>query len=91
MTGMLAGASEPADAPSVHTGGRAANLFEMSIEELGKLRVTSASHRSEQLRKASSAVYVITAEHIRRSGYRSLPEIMRLAPGVEVARNNAHS
>lgn len=79
-----------ADTPTLQAAATA-DLFELSIEELGKLRVTSVSRRSEPLRSAASAVYVITAEDIRRSGYRSLPEILRLAPGVEVARNGAHS
>lgn len=69
----------------------AANLFDRSIEELGELRVMSASRRSEPLRTAASAIYVITAEDIRRSGYTSIPEVLRLAPGVEVARDGTHS
>ncbi|HWM29610.1 MAG TPA: TonB-dependent receptor [Woeseiaceae bacterium] len=68
-----------------------ADLFELSIEELGELRVTSASRRSEPVRTAASAVFVITAEDIRRSGLTTVPEVLRLAPGVEVARNGAHS
>ena len=31
-------------------------------------------------------IYVITGEDIRRSGVTSIPEALRLAPGVEVAR-----
>jgi iron complex outermembrane receptor protein len=69
----------------------AANLFDRSIEELGELRVMSASRRSEPQRSAASAIYVITAEDIRRSGYTSIPEVLRLAPGVEVARDGTHS
>jgi iron complex outermembrane receptor protein len=73
------------------TAEAAADLFERSIEELGELRVTSASRRSEPLRDASSSIYVITAEDIRRSGFGSIPEVLRLAPGVEVARDGALS
>lgn len=69
----------------------AADVFELSIEELGELRVTSVSRRSEAWYEAPSAIYVITDEDIRRSGLMSLPEILRLAPGVEVARNGTHS
>ena len=69
----------------------AADLFERTIEELGELRVVTASRRSEPLREAASSIYVITAEDIRRSGLSTIPEILRLAPGVEVARNGAHS
>ncbi|MEX2124184.1 MAG: TonB-dependent receptor [Woeseia sp.] len=69
----------------------ALDLFERSIEELGELRVTSVSRKSEPVWTASSSIFVITAEDIRRSGFTSIPEILRLAPGVEVARNGAHS
>ena len=66
-------------------------LFEKTIEELGQLRVTSVSRRSEPLGQSSGSIYLITAEDIRRSGFSSIPEVLRLAPGVEVARENAHS
>jgi iron complex outermembrane receptor protein len=64
-------------------------LFDLSIEELGQLQVTSVSRRSESLNQAAASIYVITAEDIRRSGVTSIPEALRLAPGVEVARNGA--
>ena len=67
-------------------GGR---LFDLSLEELGQLQVTSVSRRPEQLNQAAASIYVITAEEIRRSGVTSIPEALRLAPGVEVARNGA--
>jgi iron complex outermembrane receptor protein len=67
------------------------DLFEMTIEELGEVQIVSVSRRAEDARQAPSAIHVITAEEIRRSGYTTLPEILRLAPGVEVARNGAHS
>ena len=81
-------ASAHADTPATMA---AADVFELSIEELGELRVTSVSRRSEPWYEAPSAIHVITNEDIRRSGFTSLPEILRLAPGVEVARNGAHS
>ena len=63
--------------------------FDLSIEELGELRVTTVSRRAEAQNQAAASVYVITAEDIRRSGVTSIPEALRLAPGVEVARNGA--
>jgi iron complex outermembrane receptor protein len=64
--------------------------FDLSIEELGELRVTTVSRRAEPRRAAAASVYVITAEDIRRSGVTSIPEALRLAPGVEVARNGSN-
>lgn len=69
----------------------ARDLFDMTIEELGSLEITTATRRSEPVRTAASAVYVITREAIRRSGFTRLPEILRLAPNVEVARSGSHS
>lgn len=61
----------------------------MSLEQLGGVEITSVSRRPEPLAKAPAAVYVITAEDIRRSGATNLPEALRLAPNLEVARLNA--
>ena len=66
-------------------------LRNLSLQELGQIDVTSVSRRPEPLAEAAAAVYVITAQDIRRSGARSLPEVLRLAPNLEVARLNAHT
>jgi iron complex outermembrane recepter protein len=66
-------------------------LADLSIEELGNIRVSSVSRRSESLADAPAAIYVITASQIRRSGATSLPEALRLAPNLQVARVNASS
>src|SRR5262245_34970240 len=55
-----------------------------SIEELMNIDVTSASRRSEPLVGTAAAIYVLTSEDIERSGVRSIPEALRLVPGVEV-------
>lgn len=61
-------------------------LKEMSLEELANLQVTTASKVPERLQRTPSAIYVLTQEEIRRSGATSIPEALRLVPGVEVAR-----
>lgn len=61
-------------------------LLDLSIEELMKIEVTSASRRSQKLSEVSSAIFVITQDDIRRSGATSIPEALRMAPSVEVAR-----
>ncbi|MGB5132100.1 MAG: TonB-dependent receptor [Steroidobacteraceae bacterium] len=73
------------------TAEEAPSLLDLSIEELANLQVTSASRVEESLRDAAAAVFVITADDIRRSGVTSIPEALRLAPGVEVARLGTHS
>ncbi|HUK47333.1 MAG TPA: TonB-dependent receptor [Terriglobales bacterium] len=59
---------------------------ELTLEQLGNVEVTTTSKEPEQLWKTSAAVYVLTSEDIRRSGATSIPEALRLVPGVEVAR-----
>ena len=62
-----------------------------SIDDLANLTVSSVSKRPEALSEVPAAIYVITADDIRRSGANSLPEVLRLAPNLEVARINAFS
>ena len=69
-----------------HAATAPSELTEMSLEELMNIEVTSVSKKAERLSDAAAAVYVITREDIRRSGYTSIPEILRLAPNLEVAR-----
>jgi iron complex outermembrane recepter protein len=65
-------------------------LIDLSIEQLADLKITSASRIAESLRDTPASVFVITADEIRRSGVTSIPEALRLAPGVEVARRSAY-
>src|SRR6185436_1350239 len=66
----------------------AQDLKGLSIEELMQIDVTSVSRRSEPFFDASSAVAVITAEELRRSGVTSLPEALRLVNSLHVARQS---
>lgn len=64
----------------------AADLTTTSLEDLMNIEVTSVSKKEEKLFQTAAAVYVITQEEIRRSGLTSIPELLRLVPGLEVAR-----
>ena len=61
-------------------------LKQLSLAQLGNIEVTTASKEPEEVWKTPAAIYVITQEDIRRSGATSIPEVLRLAPGVEVAQ-----
>jgi outer membrane cobalamin receptor len=61
-------------------------LKRLTLEELSQIEVTSPSKEPEPAFRVPMAIYVITADDIRRSGVTSIPEALRLAPGVEVAR-----
>jgi iron complex outermembrane receptor protein len=60
--------------------------FDLSPEQLLDATVTSVSRTPEKLGEAPAAIYVISQEDIRRSGATSIPEILRLAPNLQVAR-----
>jgi iron complex outermembrane recepter protein len=72
--------------PTVADQDSIAPLKQMSLAELGNVQVTTASKEPEEVWKTPAAVYVITKEDIRRSGATNIPDILRLAPGVEVAQ-----
>jgi iron complex outermembrane recepter protein len=61
-----------------------------NIEQLLSLTVTSVSKIPESAHRASAAISVLTSDDIRRSGARSIPEVLRLVPGVQVARIDAN-
>ena len=67
----------------------APDVADLDIEELGRIRITSVSRRPEPADRATAAVFVITREDIRSSGASSIPEALRLAPGLQVARVTA--
>ncbi len=66
------------------------DLTELSIEDLMNIEVTSVSKRPQKLSATTAAVFVITSEDIRRSGVTSIPEALRMAPGLQVARIDAN-
>jgi iron complex outermembrane receptor protein len=59
-------------------------LREMSIEDLAQVNVTSVSKTDQPLSDAPAAIYVITRDDILRSGAATLPEMLRLAPNLQV-------
>jgi iron complex outermembrane receptor protein len=61
------------------------SLGQMSIEELGNVEITSVSKRPEALADAPAAIYVLNHDDIMRSGATSIPEMLRLAPNLQVA------
>jgi iron complex outermembrane receptor protein len=68
--------------------GQPADFADLSIEELANIEITSVSRRPERLQEAPASVFVITQDDIRRSGARSLPEALRLAPNLQVTRSS---
>jgi iron complex outermembrane receptor protein len=66
-------------------------LDKLSVDELFSIQVTSVGRKAQQLSSAPAAVYVLTAEDIRRSGATSIPEALRWVPGLTVLRQDGRS
>jgi iron complex outermembrane receptor protein len=75
--------------PALAQNSNPIDLTQASLEDLLKIQVTSVSKKEEPLSNAGAAVFVITQEDIRRSGATSIPDLLRMVPGVDVARVNA--
>ena len=66
------------------------DLTTLSLEELLNIQVTSATKSSTRLSDAPAAIYVLTNEDIQRTGATTIPEALRVVPGLNVARIDAN-
>ena len=64
------------------------DLKKLSLEELSQIEVTSVSRRPEPLSRTPAAISVVREEDVRRSGYTSLAEALRLGDAIDVAQVN---
>ncbi len=64
--------------------------LDLSVEDLLKVEVTSVAKKVQSLNDAAAAVFVISNEDIKRSGATTIPDALRLAPGLDVARIDAN-
>jgi iron complex outermembrane receptor protein len=67
------------------------DLSDMSLEDLMNVQVTSVSKKSESIADAPAAVTVIDQDAISRSGFSTIPDLLRLVPGLDVARINSYT
>jgi iron complex outermembrane receptor protein len=67
------------------------DLAALSLEALMNIEVVSVSKRSEPLQRSAAAVFVLDGDTIIRSGVKSIPEALRLVPGLQVARLDSHT
>ncbi len=65
------------------------SLLTMSLQQLSDVEVKSVSKKAEKAAQAAAAVYVITQEDIRRSGMQSVPELLRMVQGLQVAQSGS--
>jgi iron complex outermembrane receptor protein len=66
------------------------DLGSKSIEELMNIEVTSPSKKTESLLEAPAAIFVVTGQDIVRGGFSSIPDALRMVPGLHVAQQSSH-
>src|SRR5260370_41769184 len=82
---FAASLGSPVETPTVR------DLIHTNLEDLMNMQVTSVSKKEQALSKAGAAIYVITQADIRSSGATNIPDLLRMAPGVDVARIDGNS
>jgi iron complex outermembrane receptor protein len=90
---LFAGLSTVVAQDGNRTNALSAKLAEMSIEQLGDVDVvslTSLFKKETKLEQAPAAAAIVTPDDIRRLGITSIPEALRLVPGMDVARIDSH-
>jgi iron complex outermembrane receptor protein len=90
FAGLLLGFAMPANGGNQQQSPEPEALKRLSLEELSLIEVSTPSKTPVKAFATAVAIYVITGEQIRRAGATSIPEALRLAPGVEVARIDAN-
>lgn len=66
------------------------DLTQMGIEELMNVSVTSVSKKKQKLSDVPAAIHVVSAEDIRRSGATTIPEALKMVPGLDVVKIDAN-
>jgi iron complex outermembrane receptor protein len=64
---------------------------QVSIEDLMNVEVTSASKKEQKMSQVAAAIFVITQEDIHRSGATNIPDLLRMAPGMDVTQINVNT
>jgi iron complex outermembrane receptor protein len=67
------------------------DLTGLSVEQLLDVEVTSAGRKQQKLEDTATAIHVITQEDIRRSGMTTIPDLLRMVPGLQVAQINGNT
>jgi iron complex outermembrane receptor protein len=82
---LILGASAPAQVINSR------DLIKTNLEDLMNMEVTTVSKKEQKLSKAGAAVFVITRDDIRRSTADNVPDLLRMAPGVDIAQIDSNS
>ncbi len=72
--------------PSLGVADSLDDLLDLSLEDLMSMKVSSVMKRQESLATSKAAVFVVTAEDILRSGATTIPDALRMVPGMNIAQ-----
>jgi iron complex outermembrane receptor protein len=72
------------------TGDPSHDLADLSLDDLLQLEVTSVSRRAQKVTESPAAITLITNDEIRRSGMTTIPDLLRMVPGLHVANIDAN-
>ena len=75
---------------SIANAEKTKEALDLSVEELLNVKVTSVAKKAQSLNDAPAAAFVISNEDIKRSGATNIPDALRLAPGLDVAKIDAN-
>jgi iron complex outermembrane receptor protein len=90
MAGCAVFAAMVTAAPAAFAAQSTEDLKKLSVEQLMDVEIYSASRRLEPTQAVPSAIFVLTHEDIRRSRVTSIPDALRLVPGVQVGQVDAN-
>src|SRR5690348_5068979 len=86
---LLALATLPCLAPAQQD--KAGDLTELSIEDLARVTLSTASRHLDDPRKAPAAISVIGGDEITRYGWRTLADLLRSVTGIDTAYDRTYS
>jgi iron complex outermembrane receptor protein len=76
--------------PAARSQATRKDLTELNVEDLMNIEVTSVSKKEQLASQTAAAIFVVSAEDIRRSGALNIPDVLRMVPGVHVAQLDAN-
>ena len=76
---------------SPDAAGSVESYLDLPLQDLMSIEINTVSKKQKSISETAAAVFVITQEDIRRSGYTSIPELLRMVPGFQVARNDTNT
>lgn len=66
------------------------DFFDLSLDQLADIEITSVAKKPQKLSLAASSIFVLNQEDIKRSGVTTIPDALRMVPGVQVAKLDAN-